>query len=77
MKKEVKRLLEIKGDTKNSESIYDWLNISPKLDFDRLLEYEFDDDVYAMTIPTVDAVLTADGHIALNRSPLDVILRRQ
>lgn len=63
-KKEIKWLLEIKGDTRNSGSIFDRLNISPNLDFERILEFEFDDEAFANSIPTVEAILTKDGRIA-------------
>lgn len=73
---DIKRFLEIKGDTKNSKSIFDRLNISPNLDFDRILEYEFDDDAFAATIPTVEAILTADGKIVTTQNPLDMLLKK-
>lgn len=37
---EIRRLLEINGNTKNSSSIFDRLNISPQIDLDALLEDE-------------------------------------
>ena len=46
-RREVKRLLEIKGDTRNSNSIFDRLHISPNLDFERIMHYEFDDEEFS------------------------------
>lgn len=73
----MKRLLEIKGDKKNSGSIFDRLNISPNLDFERILAFEFDDDNFANTIPTVEAILTADGCIATTQNPLEMLMKRK
>ena len=73
---EIKRLLEIKGDKKNSGSIFDRLNISPNLDFERILAYEFDDEAFAATIPTVEAILTADGLICTTQNPLEMLMKK-
>lgn len=73
--KEVKRLLEINGDTINSKSIFDRLHISPNLDFEKIMEFEFDDDEFAETIPSLSAAVGPDGRISYSTNPLDLLLR--
>ena len=72
---ETKRLLEIKGDKRNSNSIFDRLGISPNLDFERIMEYEFDDEEFANNIPSLSAFVTPDGFISSSTNPLDLLLR--
>ena len=76
LKKVVKFLLEIKGDTKNSLSIFDRLSLSPKLDFEKILEYEFNDENFAATIPAVEAILLPNGHISSTKNPLEMLIKK-
>ena len=47
------------------------------MDFERIMHYEFDDEAFAATIPTVEAILTPDGRIVTTQNPLDMLQKQQ